>query len=87
METRKKKVYLKSPYHCPYCGSEHIAELALEASDEEPTAEAIVNCTDCEKMWKDIYQMVDAVDFTPSSKRTKKLATTNQPEVSAPGGS
>jgi hypothetical protein len=49
------KKYLLSPNHCPYCESENITSDPVDMSDEM----ADVECLDCKKTWKDVWEITD----------------------------
>lgn len=52
-----KKEYLKSPVHCPFCGSKDISSDSLEADGS--TAWARVECQACDNSWRDVYQLIN----------------------------
>lgn len=55
-----KRDYLKSPVHCPFCGSEHLEASGLEVDDwNEVLAHGHVRCLSCKRAWRDEYKIVD----------------------------
>ena len=57
MIEQEKQKYLKSPNHCPKCGSENINSGTIEADGS--SAWSNVTCEDCNAVWKDIYKLTD----------------------------
>lgn len=57
---KAKREYLKSPVHCPFCGSENLEASGLEVDDwDEYLAHFHVQCLSCKKAWRDEYKLVD----------------------------
>jgi len=51
------EVYIRSPNHCPACGSTMIsADSSADIDDKFATQR--VSCSDCEANWDDIYKLV-----------------------------
>ena len=54
----KKKEYIESPYHCPFCNSDELDTQGFELLDGG-YANQDVACNECKKRWTDIYKIVD----------------------------
>ena len=55
LTAEQEREYLKSPNHCPYCGSENIDSGHMEGD----TLTAQVVCRECDKSWWDCYQLTE----------------------------
>lgn len=60
--TKDLEEYLKSPNHCPYCGSVKIDSDRMEVDDND-RVNAIVECDDCGRKWRDIYKVVEVEEL------------------------
>jgi transcription elongation factor Elf1 len=63
MDEKQKADYLKNPYHCPHCNSEHIE---AQPFDAEMSCQPVV-CLACGKEWRDIYTLTDINSLEPKS--------------------
>jgi transposase-like protein len=55
-----KEAYLKSPNHCPFCGSDNIEAGSYDGSSQE------VRCHSCGEGWHDITKIVDIAPWPNS---------------------
>jgi len=59
MRKDKKEAYIKSGgENCPYCKSDNITGGSIFEVDSGHTWQPMF-CNDCERSWKDIYELVD----------------------------
>lgn len=54
---QEKKEYLKKFDICPYCGSDDITVDYMEVDGH--SARQKITCYDCDKQWKDVYELCD----------------------------
>jgi len=58
----QKEEYIKSGYaKCPFCKSDQIEGGAIDV--DGPEAWQKVTCIDCEKVWNDVYKLVDVEEI------------------------
>jgi hypothetical protein len=48
--------YIKHPYFCPYCESTNVG-IVTPPEAEMDFVTQILTCGDCERMWRDVYQL------------------------------
>lgn len=60
LTNEQKEKYLKSPGHCPHCGSTDISGGPLEADGD---VWQVITCENCNAEWTDVYKLV-AVENT-----------------------
>jgi len=64
MDEEKRKKYLeKKGVICPYCESDHISANRYEIGIDNENVFVVCSCESCDKKWKDVYEMVDVVDY------------------------
>jgi transposase-like protein len=57
-----RQSYLESDgCHCPYCNSDNIDSGLVHLGRDR--YETTVSCNDCDKSWKDIYDIVDVEEI------------------------
>jgi len=55
-----KRAYIKGKgMTCPFCGAGHIQGGFVQIEAGKAFQE--MSCTECERRWKDVYQLVDIV--------------------------
>ena len=57
---KDKKAYIKvDGIHCPYCGAESLEGGFIEVDAGKASQEMV--CTECNRSWQDVYQLVQRI--------------------------
>ena len=60
IDPEKKKKYLKTPYHCPFCNSRSIEGDQYDGDFNQVWQK--VHCNHCHADWTDVYTLTDVED-------------------------
>ncbi|KKL98896.1 hypothetical protein LCGC14_1819850 [marine sediment metagenome] len=60
---KQKKEYIDNfGLVCPYCCSRNIEELGMIEFDDDGAPKQDVECYDCDKLWENIYELVNIME-------------------------